>query len=244
MNIKNYLNRLTMEDELTTTIKRLTTLQQNHVKRIPFENIDIMNNKEIVLDEEQFYKKIIENNRGGICYELNGLFNLLLNKLTIDSYLIAATITNCEMEKTHACIISTIDTNKFLVDVGFGNIYQGPIPLDGKMVEDVSGSYYIKHVAHDEYSVIRIKESEETVLYNFFDTSVTLKSFSEALYFNTHSPNSVFNKKELITIATDTGRVTLTDKNILKISTGSDQIKQKITNYKITLEKYFYITTI
>ena len=44
-----------------------------HNISIPFENLDILNNRKISLDGSILYDKIITNHRGGLCFELNGL---------------------------------------------------------------------------------------------------------------------------------------------------------------------------
>lgn len=47
--------------------------------QIPFENIDIILNKNVSLEiKNKIFEKIIKNKRGCCCFELNGLFACLL----------------------------------------------------------------------------------------------------------------------------------------------------------------------
>ena len=59
----------------------LRSLHVAHLRRIPFENLDIHLGVPITLDEAAMYRKIVEHRRGGFCYEVNGLFGLLLREL-------------------------------------------------------------------------------------------------------------------------------------------------------------------
>jgi len=59
---------------------------------IPFENLDIHYNKHIKLNIDSIYQKIIENKRGGFCYELNSLFYELLISLEFNAKMISARV--------------------------------------------------------------------------------------------------------------------------------------------------------
>ena len=54
--------------------KVLKNLQKAHLLNVPFENLDVHNSIPIILDIENIYQKVVLQNRGGFCYELNGLF--------------------------------------------------------------------------------------------------------------------------------------------------------------------------
>jgi N-hydroxyarylamine O-acetyltransferase len=57
---------------------------------VPFENLDVQQGKVISLVPEEIYRKIVERNRGGYCYEVNGLFAMALNALGIPYQFFAA----------------------------------------------------------------------------------------------------------------------------------------------------------
>ena len=71
---KQYLNRIKFPGDHKPTFETLKNLQKKHLYNIPFENLDIHYGNKIELNELLFYDKIVNNNRGGFCYELNGLF--------------------------------------------------------------------------------------------------------------------------------------------------------------------------
>src|SRR5262245_13963573 len=77
LDIERYLQRIHYTGSLTPTIDVLRDLHRAHMFIVPFENLDIHLGRPIVLDEEALYRKIVEQKRGGFCYELNGLFAAL-----------------------------------------------------------------------------------------------------------------------------------------------------------------------
>ncbi|MEL6256920.1 MAG: arylamine N-acetyltransferase, partial [Bacteroidota bacterium] len=81
MDIQAYLNRIGYEGNLEPNLRLLRELQSQHIYQIPFENLDIHYGREIILDKEKIFQKVMEEQRGGFCYELNGLFYFLLEKL-------------------------------------------------------------------------------------------------------------------------------------------------------------------
>ena len=64
-------------------LPNLQTLQQlhhRHLLTIPFENLSNIKNEGYANTKDQLFKKIIEGQRGGLCYELNALFGFLSHK--------------------------------------------------------------------------------------------------------------------------------------------------------------------
>ncbi|QWU17006.1 N-acetyltransferase [Paenibacillus sophorae] len=68
-----YLERLKLHDNLLPDISTLRRIHKQHLLNIPFENLDIIADKRIEFDVKKMWMKIVEQKRGGICYELNGL---------------------------------------------------------------------------------------------------------------------------------------------------------------------------
>lgn len=118
MNIDRYLARI-KADIKEPGLEALAHLQKRHMLSIPFENLDVIRKVPISLDRDQFYKKVVENNRGGFCYELNGLFQTLLSKMGYSSALISGTVKTpggWARENSHAAILVYLD-QPYLTDV-------------------------------------------------------------------------------------------------------------------------------
>ena len=79
------LTKLQLNDfEPAVNLATLTKLQDAHLKYIPYENFDCLNGKITSLKRQDMFNKVIMHNRGGICFELNGLYNWLLESLGFD----------------------------------------------------------------------------------------------------------------------------------------------------------------
>ena len=76
-----YLARLGFVDRPPPDPATLEALHRAHLRRVPFENLDIHIGRSITIDVDQFVTKIAVARRGGFCYELNGAFAWLLDSL-------------------------------------------------------------------------------------------------------------------------------------------------------------------
>src|SRR5436190_6783885 len=97
MNRKKYLQRIGIEKiDVLADLESLNFVQHQHLLHVPFENLDIHWKRPIVLDTDRFYKKIVDDGRGGFCYELNGLFNELLTAVGFHTHLVSGRVYNAE----------------------------------------------------------------------------------------------------------------------------------------------------
>src|SRR5215470_11521743 len=74
MDTRTYLKRINYSGSVDPTAETLKALQVAHLRTVPFENLSIHAGEPIVLQDDALYRKIVENRRGGFCYEANGLF--------------------------------------------------------------------------------------------------------------------------------------------------------------------------
>jgi N-hydroxyarylamine O-acetyltransferase len=81
INLNMILERINYKGIPEVNLKTLQKLQRCFLYSVPFETLDIQLKNIITLDENRIYNKLVVNNRGGICYELNALFYLMLQKI-------------------------------------------------------------------------------------------------------------------------------------------------------------------
>src|SRR5699024_12649657 len=86
--------------------------------------------------------KIVNEHRGGYCYEQNRLFCAYLTSKGYNVYMVSATIYNGSgwaMEGSHMALIVTLNQKKYLVDVGYADIPKAAMPIthDEEIVYDV-----------------------------------------------------------------------------------------------------------
>src|SRR4051812_2868960 len=96
MDVQAYLRRINYRGELAPTAATLRELHRAHLLAVPFENLDIHLGRPILLDEQALFDKIVAHRRGGFCYELNGLFALLLRDLGFEVTLLAAGVARAD----------------------------------------------------------------------------------------------------------------------------------------------------
>jgi len=93
-----------------------------HLLSAPFENLSIHWHEPIVLTDEALFQKIVLRQRGGFCYELNGLFASLLRTLGFQVEMLSAGVMNKRgefgPEFDHMTLMVTL-AERWLVDVGF-----------------------------------------------------------------------------------------------------------------------------
>ncbi|MCM3711382.1 arylamine N-acetyltransferase family protein [Sporosarcina luteola] len=214
MEFEKYLERFNASHDNIPSLQQLSELQRLHMTKIPFENLDVIRSVPIYLNLNTIYDKIVLRNRGGYCYELNGLFHWLLRQLGYDASLVSATVyrPNGQWAKpeTHAAIIVQLD-EPYLVDVGFGDSTILPIPLNGSPQTDVSGTYAVQQSSKDVFDLIRTRNGDSRPLYRFTTIEKQLSDFHEGCVFNQVSPESTFTHVDIVTKATPTGRTTLRD---------------------------------
>ncbi|MCM3706759.1 MULTISPECIES: arylamine N-acetyltransferase family protein [Cytobacillus] len=219
MDAQKYLQRIKVSAERNLNLEFLADLQSGHMLNIPFENLDVTRKIPIRLDTNLFSEKILERIRGGFCYELNGLFQLLLSELGFQSHLISCTVKKPDgwaREDSHAAILVYMHQLPYLVDVGFGDSVRQPLPLTGEEKTDVSGTYRIKATAEGKFDLQRLENDNWKILYRFSDRPVQLDDFHDACLFNQTSPESHFTHGDLATIATKEGRTTLSGLTVTK----------------------------
>ncbi len=210
--------------DLELNDETLRLLQRKHLLTVPFENLDIHWKRPIVLDIEKFFAKIVEDKRGGFCYELNGLFNELLRSLGFQTRLISARVfngTEYGPEFDHAAIIVTIGELEYLADVGFGDFTSEPLRLVADMEQhDREGDFVIRRAEFGVLEVAKKIDDAWTPQYMFKPLARDLAEFAEMCDFQQYSPESHFTKGKICSILTENGRKTLTEKNFIVTANG------------------------
>jgi N-hydroxyarylamine O-acetyltransferase len=226
MNREKYLRRIGIEkNDIEPTAENLKLLQRQHLLRVPFENLDIHWKRPILPDTSKFYQKIVEDRRGGFCYELNGLFNELLRDVGFQTRLVSARVSDgtggFSNEYDHLAIIVKIGELDYLADVGFGAFTAEPLVLIYDLEqEDGTGVFVIKRF-DEGYLEVAKKDSEIwRSEYIFKPFGRDLSEFAEMCRFHQTSPESHFTQGKVCSLMTADGRKTLTDKKFIETKNG------------------------
>lgn len=129
--IHEYLKRIEMKEPERIDLDYLSRLQIAHMSHIPFENLDIMDGIMLSLERETLFDKIVRRRRGGVCSELNTLYNWLLESLGYHTVSYSSRIIAKDTPvqgRSHRIIGVRLDERIYLTDVGY-NFEHHRIPL-------------------------------------------------------------------------------------------------------------------
>ena len=132
---KMYLEKMQLEKK-EPSISYLNELTKRHQTVFPYENLDVTYfNREISLIPEKMMKKILLGKRGGYCFELNGLFCILLKTLGFDAWMCPSRQLRhkepTDVPVAHCGVLTYIDDRVWYSDVGYG----GPVPSESIEVQ-------------------------------------------------------------------------------------------------------------
>ena len=229
MNIHRYAARIGYAGPLTPSLATFRGLHVAHLTAVPFENLDIGWGVPITLDRERIYQKIVENRRGGFCYELNGLFAWLLAEIGFQVALLAAQDHGADgvygPEFDHLTLrVETTDTDEpWLADVGWGDSFRQPLRLDSTEPQ-VDGARLYRIDQEGEYRFLwqRDERGVWEQQYRFTLEPRRFADFAATCQYHQTSSASMFTRKRLCTMATADGRITLTDNHLI-ITRGAER---------------------
>lgn len=232
MNVDAYLKRINYSGAVALTAETLRALQVAHLTTVPFENLSIHAGEPIVLEENALFTKIVERRRGGFCYEANGLFAALLRALGFEVAMLAAGVARADgrfgPDFDHMTLMVTLD-RRWLVDVGFGDSFLEPLLLDARG-EQVQGTRAFR-IADDNDHLLLMRRNhggDWQAQYRFTLQPYTFADYEEMCHFHQTSPDSHFTKGRICSLATDDGRVTLSDMRFITTS-DPEQLRHERT---------------
>ena len=227
MNRETYLSRIDVKrSNFAPGEPTLRLLQRQHLLNVPFENLDIHWKRPIVLDTEQFCKKIVEEKRGGFCYELNGAFNELLRDIGFETRLVSARGFNPKTkifgpEFDHMMIVVSIGDDEFISDVGFGDFIAQPLRIETDIEQtDREGVFVVRREDNDCFVVARKVDDGWVPECRFGNASRQLSEFAEMCEFHQTSPDSHFTKGRICSVMTENGRKTLSERTFSVTAKG------------------------
>lgn len=225
LDVQAYLHLLDLTPPQKPTLAFLEQLHERHLLTVPFENLNIHLGRPIHLDIPSLFDKMVRQKRGGFCYELNHLLHWLLRSLGFDSILISARVRTEQGEFSpefdHLALIVTLD-EPYLVDVGFGNAFRRPLPLSGEVREDISGIYRVRRLENGEFAMQRQSGGNWSDSYRFTLVPRRIDEFLNMCRYHQTSPDSHFTRSRICSLATPSGRITLTD-TALKVTENGEQ---------------------
>lgn len=211
LDLDAYLRRIDYSGPLDTTLHTLQGLVYRHTTSIAFENLNPLLGRPVSLELEALQQKLVRSGRGGYCYEQNGLFSKVLQRLGFPvTYLAARVVWNqpddAPTPRSHMLLKVEVEGEAYLVDVGFGAM----TPTSGlRFTPDVEQT-----TPHEPFRLQRAGDmllmqaaagGEWKSLYRFDFQEQLPADYEVANWYVSTHPQSIFTNN-LIASRADTGR--------------------------------------
>lgn len=218
--VTNYLGRIGVAGPLQSDFRTLALLQQAHLDAVPFENLSIHLGEPIVLTLDALVDKIVGSRRGGFCYELNGAFGALLATLGFRVTLMAARVFDGKggwgPPFDHLALRVDLE-EAWLVDVGFGAFSRQPLRLTARDEQsDGEARFLLIDADHGDVEV----HMDDKPNYLLDLRPRALADFIATCWWQQTSPLSHFTRSLVCSLPTPTGRVTLSDRVLIRTDNG------------------------
>jgi len=211
----------------------LPDLHRAHLLTVPFENLSVHLDEEIVLTGDALVAKVVDRRRGGFCYELNGAFATLLTALGHDVEFLAARTHGQDglgIPYDHLAL----RVGHWLVDVGFGAHSHYPLRLDQRGdQQDPGGTFRVEETADGDLDVVKDGKPE----YRLWLRPQALADFVTGCWWHRTSPTSLFTRSSLCSLTTVDGRVTLSDRMLITTTSG-ERVERPLANDAEVLAAY------
>ena len=243
--LQHYLDRIGYQGDAKADMATVAEMMKRQLFTVPFENLDVQAGKVVSLVPEEIAEKIISRNRGGYCYEVNGIFAMALEALGIPYQFVAARpmFYPVKKPKTHMAIVLKVDDEAWLCDLGFGSYgLRAPMRLDLLDVEisQDCDSFKLSKTDNGEYLLQALVEGQWANQYAFDLSPQDWIDFVPANYLNSTHPDTIFVKKLLIVLHGQTGRTILFGNTLKTIANGrvEKQIVAAEDRASVLLDKF------
>jgi arylamine N-acetyltransferase len=228
----------------------LRELHLLHLQRIPYENIDVFSLQGVRLERDALIAKILMRQRGGYCFEQNGLFAMVLAEIGFQFRPNLARVHRDRPApggRTHHINLVELEGATWVCDVGFGgSAYRYPLLLEPDTETEQMGERYrfrtsSEHGFFLEKNIGREWEPQ----YTFKIDSALPIDMAMANFYTSRSADHVFLNAIVGTRMTERGRVTLRDHTFKRFdlieSTVGRETVTDFDTYIARLREYLHI---
>ncbi len=211
-----YFKRIQYSQSPSVNLQTLQDLHLLHLQHIPYENLSVFCHQPVRLDQQTLTEKMLLRQRGGYCFEQNGLFLMVLAELGFKCHPNMARVHRNRPEpggRTHHVNVVELEGQSWLCDVGFGGSgFRHPLRLQCDVEIEQLGEIY-RLQKNDVHGIYLQKKIEQAwyPLYTFKIEPAMPIDMEMANFYTSNSSDYVFRKSIVGTKMTSRGRVTLLD---------------------------------
>lgn len=209
--LNSYFARIGFQGEAKADVLTLTALMRLQLRSVPFENLDVQAGQVVSLVPEDIVQKIVNQRRGGYCYEVNGLFAMALEALGISYFFVAARpmFYVARRPKTHMAILVKLADQTWLCDLGFGSYgLREPLSIEvlDREVQQDQDRFKLSQLPDLEYLLEACIGGQWTPQFSFSPVAQEWLDFAPVNYMNSTHPEAIFVKQLLVILQTPEGR--------------------------------------
>lgn len=220
MDLKAYCQRSEYTGDLRPSADCLRELHLAHALHVPFENIDVLLRRPIKLDLESLYKKLVEDRRGGYCFEQNTLFAAVLEEIGFRVTRLAARVrlgASGVGSRSHMLLRVEADGELWLADVGFGGeALLVPIPWrPGEIAEQFEWRFRLL-TEGSNFLLQMLRPGGWLDLYAFNLEEQYPVDYVVANHYTSTYPESFFLKRLMVHLPGPSERLTLVNRRLIE----------------------------
>jgi N-hydroxyarylamine O-acetyltransferase len=228
-----YRSRINV-DGTDPTLDGLTSLQQGQMGAIAFENIAAYVGGLPDLKGDQVWDKVVKDEQGGYCFELNWLFG---QALEASGFTIRPFLGRVRMGmpvggiRAHLAWIVTLGGREWIADAGFGGPGPfGPVEIkDGEQTIHGETFRFVHDPATNERVLERQKGDNWFALFGYDETPFTGADVEGANFLCATSPSEPFRDNLMMSIRRGDRHVTLMN-TAFKIATPTETLSGDLSS--------------
>src|SRR4051794_9896643 len=169
------LAHLGIEAPPAADLSGLKALQRAWLARIPFEALAALLGEHEPLDAERLIDRFVNGRRGGYCFEVNGVFALLLETLgfTVER---REAVVGDDGRTDHLALVVHAPEGPHLAEVGFGDGPIAPLPL--REGETTLGPYTFALERREQGWYLAMPAGSHPPGFRFGDATVSWDAFA------------------------------------------------------------------
>ena len=229
--LSDYLKRIGCTAAPGADLAGLTSLMQQQLFTVPFENLDVQAGKLVSMVPEDIVEKIVYQGRGGYCYEVNGLFSMALEAMGLSYHWVAARpmFYPTRRPRTHMAVVVDLPGGPWLCDLGFGSYgIRAPLSLAALDTEIDQGHdrFQLSRQPDGDYLLQALVNGVWVNQYAFDLTPQEWVDFEPMNYLNSTHPEAVFVKSLLVIGHHPRGRNILFGQSLKMVEDGQTQQRE------------------
>lgn len=198
LDLPAYLKRLGCNTPLAPTLDTLQLLALAHPSAIPFENLDPLLRQPVSLQIAALQRKLVQEGRGGWCFEHNVLLGTALTAIGFHVTGLAARVMwnappGVATPRSHMVLRVDLGGIPYIVDAGFGGLtLTAPLRLAAGVEQETPHEPFRLTPAADGFVAEALVRNEWKALYRFDLTPHIIADYEVSNWYLCTNPKSHF----------------------------------------------------